>query len=398
MLPSVLAGLPMELLESYRIGCWYWETPSFPDAWTDRFELVDEIWAGTQFIAEAIRAKTRIPVLVMPPMVMPPPVQGSRPWLMAQLPDVREDEFVFLFQFDVASVPFRKNPDGVINAFSKAFHADEPVRLIVKALNAEAAPELMAQLRAAARGRRVSFMTRTLESADRFRLLASMDAFVSLHRSEGFGLSIAEAMAYGIPVVVTQWSGNVDFTNHSNAAVVPFDLVRSKVAHGPYTAGTVWAEPRIEVAGQLMRRLWVDRAWRVQIAQAGQRTIASTLSGHVVGSAMHSRLQQVTGLRRGESRMLADPLDASAAAKASERSRSLTVRVFEDALRFPGYYLARVHRVPWLLWRLGLAGTLQRADVVASAKFVKPGDRRASSVWTRLRRLLRLRTDARRFK
>ncbi|MGO4606852.1 glycosyltransferase [Variovorax sp. 2RAF20] len=394
MLPDVLSKLPEHLLTTYRVGCWYWETPDFPDEWADRFDLVDEIWAGTQFIADAIKRKAKIPVVVMPPMVMPPPVARDRAWLATLLPEASREEFMFLFQFDVASIPFRKNPQGVVAAFVEAFRPADPVRLIIKALNGEAHPELMLSLRAVANGHRVSFLTTALESVDRFRLLASADSFVSLHRAEGFGLSIAEAMAYGLPVVATGWSGNVDFTHTNNAALVPFDLVRSEVSHGPYAAGTLWAEPQLGAAARLMRRVWLDPVWRAQIAQAGQETVAAKFSATAVGPAMRGRLDQIAGLARGQ----ASPREQSAAERtdraSASRARPLFVRVIHDVLSYPGYYLVRLPRVPRILWRYGVSGTLKRAELVAGAAVDVKGQYLVTQVLTRLRRrLLRWRYD-----
>jgi len=354
---------------------------------------VDEIWAGTQFIADAIRQKANVPVVVMPPMVMPPPVSRDRAWLASLLPEVARDEFVFLFQFDMASVPFRKNPDGVVAAFAKAFGPAESVRLVIKVLNGEAAPELMASLREAAEGHRISFLTEALESVDRFRLLASVDSFVSLHRSEGFGLSIAEAMAYGLPVLATGWSGNVDFTHAGNAALVPYDLVRSEVAHGPYAAGTLWAEPRLEEAARLMRRVWIDPRWRAQIARAGKETVAVKLSASAIGAAMRARLEAIAGLARGEG-LPGKPVADGARRVSAARAMPLSVRVVQDMLRFPGYYAARLHRVPLLLWNYGVSGTLSRAEVVTRGEANVKGQYLITQILARFRqRLQRWRYD-----
>lgn len=389
MLPGVLSRLPADLLTAYRIGCWYWETPTFPDEWVDRFELVDEVWAGTQFIADAIRQKASVPVVVMPPMVMPPLATRDRAWLATLLAAVSHDEFVFLFQFDVASVPFRKNPEGVVAAFAEAFKPAEPVRLVMKALNGDAAPELMKSLREAAKGQRVSFLTRPLESTDRFRLLASVDSFISLHRAEGFGLSIAEAMAYGLPVVATGWSGNVDFTHAHNAALVSCDFVRSEVAHGPYPAGTLWAEPRLDDAARLMRRVWIDPVWREQIAQAGKETVATKLSARTVGAAMRERLDQIAFSDRRRAGSRKQPAADGYRRASSTRIVPLFTRMAHDILSFPGYYLTRLPRVPLLLWRHGFAGTLRRAEAVTSGAADIKGQYLIAQILSRFRRQLR---------
>lgn len=363
VLPGVLEALPGDMRDTYRIGCWYWETPCFPEQWANRFDLVDEIWVASRFVADAIREKATVPVLVMPPMVRPPPPRRDRAWLATLLPEVTADEFVFLFQFDVASVPFRKNPEGAIAAFSQAFSPEEPVRLVLKLLNGHAEPRLVDALRSAAAGQRVSLLDTALERADSFRLLATADSFVSLHRSEGFGLSIAEAMAYELPVVTTGWSGNADFTTDDNAAIVPCDVVPAALAHGPYPAGTPWAEPRLDVAAQLMRRVWTDRAWREAIGQAGAATVAQRYSAATVGTAMRERLLRIERSARVNVRRQQAP---AAGARAADRTRSATVRIASDVLRFPGYYLARLPRLPARLWRAGIADTLTLAQEVAA--------------------------------
>lgn len=364
-LPYVLADLPPDLLNTYRIGCWYWETPVFPEQWSDRFDLVDEIWAASHFIAEAIRKKATVPVVVLPPMVVTPPAKRDRAWLATLSSEVTFDEFVFLFQFDVASVPFRKNPEGVIAAFVAAFGAHEPVRLMLKVRNSQVAPELMQDLRLAAKGRRISFIDSDLESSDRYRLLASVDSFVSLHRSEGFGLSIAEAMTYGLPVVATGWSGNVDFTTDDNAAVVAYDLVQSDTAHGPYPVGTIWAEPRLDEAARIMRRIWIDVDWRQRLACAGAETIASTLSAEVVGVAMRARIERVARSAKVRSRQ---QNRMSMLQVTRPRKRNLAAAVVRDVLRFPEYYVVRTIRVPSLVWRYGFYTTFLRLVEVTNSK------------------------------
>lgn len=368
-LPGVLAAVPRDLCDTYRIGCWYWETPSFPEQWTDRFDLVDEIWVATRFVADAIREKATVPVVVMPPMVQPPRQRRDRAWLARLLPEVAAEEFVFLFQFDVSSVPFRKNPEGVIAAFSQAFAPEEPVRLVLKLMNGHAEPGLVDTLRSAAAGLRISLLDEALESDDSLRLLASADSFVSLHRSEGFGLSLAEAMAHGLPVVTTGWSGNADFTTTDNAAIVPYDLVPCVRAHGPYPAGTLWAEPRLDAAAALMRRVWTDKAWREAIGQAGAATIARLYAGATVGAAMRERILRIERSARIDLRRREMPAAGPAKAQAAPASiptGSPVIRIASDVMRFPGYYVARLPRVPLMLWRTGIADTLVLAEGVAA--------------------------------
>ena len=360
VLPDLLRRLPQKVLESYRIGCWYWETPTFPDEWCNRFDLVDEVWVTTHFIADALRAKATVPVVVLPPMVAPPPMQADRSWLTALAADVRTNEFVFLCQFDAASVPYRKNPEGVIDAFRLAFQPDEPVRLILKVLNGDSAPGLMERLRTLSEGLQVSFLEAPLESTDRFRLIASADALVSLHRAEGLGLAILEAMFYGRPVVVTAWSGNMDFTTEANAALVPYDLKPSSEDHGPYPEGTVWAEPRLGEAARQMRRVWTDADWRSAIGLAAAETIASACSAKAAGAAMRDRLLRLAASSRIQGRAVAAQVAAQVQSTGASGIYRPMRRVLRHAWRHPGYYLLRLPRVPEMVWSYALGRLMYR--------------------------------------
>jgi len=388
--PTVLGRLPADLRSSFLIGYWAWETPDFPEEWCDRFDLVDEVWVASSFAAEAVRAKATVPVFVAPYPVSPPRLKPDRPWLVEIQPEIRPDEFVFLFLFDIASVPFRKNPDGAIAAFKMAFRPDEPVRLVIKTLNGHRDPELLKSLEDMAAGHRVTIWDRALETQDRFRLLASVDAFVSLHRAEGFGLSIAEAMAFGLPVVTTGWSGNVDFTNAENSASVAYDLKPIDRQHGPYPAGTLWAEPRLDDAARHMRRIRDDAAWRERIGAAAARTIASQLSPETIGAQMKARIERLSRSMRTAHHA---PVDKVAVRDGSPRVL-LTSAAFglvaSDVMRRPFFYIQRIPRMPRLLIQEGFGSAFGR--VARSARGQQgelPGIVSLRSIVLKFTRLLR---------
>ncbi len=382
--PRVLASLPAGLRATRLVGHWAWETPDFPEAWCDRFALLDEVWAASSFVAEALRAKATVPVLVVPYAVQVPPVAPDRAWLARLCADVEAGEFIFTCFFDVGSMAYRKNPQGAVAAFLKAFRPEEPVRLIVKVLNGERDPALIASLAAQARGQRITLLDATLESMDRFRLLASADAFVSLHRSEGFGLVIAEAMALRRSVVVTNWSGNADFTTPQNAAIVAHRPVRSLEAHGPYAAGTLWAEPDLDDAARQMRRVWEDGPWRASLGEAAAQTIATRFSPAVVGGIIEARLERLAasahrlaGARAGAGAPLA-PATPHIAASVAFRT------VAADMIRRPVFYLARVPRVPAMIARDGFGSVLDR--LAHKARDRDDSQRRKSSLRAMMRR------------
>ncbi|MGH9366769.1 MAG: glycosyltransferase family 4 protein, partial [Thermoanaerobaculia bacterium] len=191
--------------------------------------------------------------------------------------------FTFLSIFDTASVLERKNPLGAVRAFARAFGADPRVKLILQVSNAGRAPELFDRLAEAAAGARVEVRAGALARASLEALLAACDAYVSLHRAEGFGLPIAEAMAAGKPVVATSYSGNTDYLDERTGFPVRWRYVELPQSIRDYDRGTRWAEPDEEHAAKLLRRVFEDRGEAARRAGAGRRRIAELYSQEAAG-------------------------------------------------------------------------------------------------------------------
>ena len=272
----------------YNIGAWAWELPRFPARWYDRFAYYDEIWVGSSFIASAIAPISPVPVIRIPPAMAPShdglPPANEAGWRR------RPGEFLFLFTFDVHSHLARKNPLAIVEAFRRAFRPSEPVRLILKCVNADSDTAGFRALVDRAAGAAIDIHSGYV-SADALRgLMSSCDAYVSLHRSEGIGLTIAEAMGLGKPVIATGWSGNTDFMDVSNAFPVGYRLVTLEENVGPYHAGEVWAEPSIEHAAGLMRQL-VDHPDEARARGAAAReTIRRDYSEERIAELIGQRL------------------------------------------------------------------------------------------------------------
>lgn len=269
----------------YTIGIWAWETPVFPGKWSDRFDLVDEIWVGGGFMARGISMASPVPVLVMPHVVRTRMTGADRERF-----GLDPDEFIFLFSFDFHSTLSRKNPMAVIEAFRKAFDPRENARLVLKSLNGAESPRQMAALMEAADGLRVSFIDRSLNEDERSALMASCDCFVSLHRAEGFGLGMAEAMAMGKPVIATGWSGNTDYMNAGNSLPVKFTLAPLEHSDPPYDKGSIWALPDIEDAAGKMRLVFGDRELAAEIGRRAGEYMASFHSHQAIGALLEARL------------------------------------------------------------------------------------------------------------
>ena len=190
----------------YTIASWAWETDLIPERWDVAFELVDELWVYSTYIAENLARAADVPIVVMPlPVEAPDPAGATVPF------DVPEG-FVFLFVFDFFSTLERKNPLGVVEAFTRAFAPGEGPTLVLKTINADYRVQERERLRHAIGERTdILLVDRVLEPDELAALFARADCYVSLHRSEGFGLTLAESMALGKPVIATGFSGNTDF-------------------------------------------------------------------------------------------------------------------------------------------------------------------------------------------
>lgn len=236
-------------LTGYRIGYWHWEVEEFPDGMAESSRFLDEIWTASRHSAEAIRRKVACPVQVLPPAVAPPD------------PEPVPEAFRFpgpgpliLSCFDFDSVVARKNPEGSLEAFVRAFPEPGQARLLVKSINGHHHPTELARLQQLFSLRPdTRFVDGYLTRSQQSGLLASCDIFLSLHRAEGFGLMLAEAMYFGKPVVATGYSGNLDFQDESCALLVPWRPVPIPPGSGPYT-GT-WAEPDLDAAASCLRTL-----------------------------------------------------------------------------------------------------------------------------------------------
>lgn len=284
--PSFFAG-------RYNIGVWHWELPEFPDEWWASFQLLDEIWAPSRFVQDALSAKSPIPVIHMPHAISIPKPEGATRAEFA----LEEGRFLFLTMYDMHSFQARKNPEAVIEAFRLAFPDPDRVGagLVVKVMNATSTPRDAQALRdRVKRVPGIQLLDDTLHRDEVYRLESVCDAFVSLHRSEGFGLGLAECMALGKPVIGTGWSGNMDFMEPGNSIPVDFSLVPIREDHGPYRRGQIWAEPDIEDAARAMRRLVDNPELARSLGRRGARTVQQRLAPSVLANRQRARIVEIT--------------------------------------------------------------------------------------------------------
>jgi glycosyltransferase involved in cell wall biosynthesis len=246
--------------DRYNIGVWWWELPDFPQEYWSSFRWFDEIWVGSSFIQQSLSKYSPVPIVRIPPAVsIPTDILANlcRDKLSQRqalaLPD---KDFIFLFMFDFFSGFERKNPLATIRAFKQAFEPSEPVRLVMKCINSQKSAKKLQQLQEAIGDARITILDRYLSGQETTGLIAACDAYVSLHRSEGLGLPLVEAMRLEKPVIATGWSGNADFMTVSNSYPLPYKLVVNDADVGPYRTGELWAQPDETAAAQNMRQVY----------------------------------------------------------------------------------------------------------------------------------------------
>ena len=224
-----------------------------------------------------------------------PPVTSAETRVEFDLP---EDAFLFLFSFDFSSFATRKNFRAALEAFRRAFPHEQHVGLVLKTIrHARHTRPFWELLREIADDDRIFLIDRVLRQNQVRALTACCDSFLSLHRSEGFGLGIAEAMYLGKPVIATNYSGNTDFTLPDNSCPVNYQLAPVKEGEYLFPEGQVWAEADVDQAASYMKRLFEDREYAAKIGRAGAAFIRKQHSYKAVGQRYARRLKQIEAAR-----------------------------------------------------------------------------------------------------
>lgn len=277
----------------YNIAYFAWELPEFPDAWVESLDYFDEVWCPSDFTRAAVAAKSPWPVLTFPHAVAFDRPAESKAALRARL-GLPAGDFLFLSLFDLNSYAARKNPEGALAAFAQSNLAGQGVRLVVKVHNAGAnAADLEGLRRAAAAQPAIVLLTETLSRTDTYALEAACDCLITLHRSEGFGLVVAECMYLGLPVIATDWSATAEYLNRDNGFPVRCTEVTLERNYGPYMKGSVWADPDIAHAADLMRQVAGDEGLRLRIGAAARRTIEERFSPARIGAMYRRRMESI---------------------------------------------------------------------------------------------------------
>jgi glycosyltransferase involved in cell wall biosynthesis len=276
--PLLVETLPQVFAASRRmIGYWFWELEHVPPEMISALDLVDEIWAGSRFVADAFTAVTDKPVCKLDIRV-PEPTCSERERISFGPLKGTAGHFMFLVVFDHFSVVERKNPVGVIEAFKEAFEPGEGPVLVIKSINGSARPKYQGQVEKAANGRPdIIVWDEFLARPDQMALVRAADCLVSLHRSEGLGLHLAEAMWLGTPTIATAYSGNLDFMDPSCSLLVRAGRTNVVDGQGAYPSAAMWADPDLREAASYMRQIASDPDLARALASAGRTKMEAEL-------------------------------------------------------------------------------------------------------------------------
>jgi glycosyltransferase involved in cell wall biosynthesis/SAM-dependent methyltransferase len=277
--------------DRHTIALWWWEiVDAFPGDWHEAFNYVDEVWVATDHIFQAVAPHSPVPVNKVP---MPVTMPRLRPYSRAAV-GYPEDGYIFLYIYDYHSTAARKNPVGHIEAFKKAFRPGEGAKLVLKCINAENLPEHHERtLLAAGDHPDITIIDEYVSADHKNGMLDNCDCYVSLHRSEGFGLTPAEAMLLGKPVIATRYGGTLEFMNDENSYLVDHGWTTVGRGAHPYPADARWAEPDLDHAASLMRHVFEHREEARERGAKAKAYMLAHHAPHVAGDAMRRRLQVV---------------------------------------------------------------------------------------------------------
>ena len=294
----------------YNIGYWPWELGAWPKEWELMLDLVDEVWVSTQHTFDSLQPVCNKPLKLMPMAVELGPVKKFKvPQEARNIFKLNTRATLFCFAFDLNSYIERKNPMACVQAFLMAFpkadYTAKQVGLVVKVQKPRSDHAAWLELKRIARSdRRIYIIEQTLERPALLALYRACNCYLSLHRAEGFGRGMAEALQLGLHVICTGYSGNVDFCQAPHADLVQYRLKRVKAGQYPRASGQVWAEPNIGHAAQLMRQFYENTETVVEPLDT------SVFAPAVVGERYQKRLNEIWAKRSAAQRRSKNSVNA----------------------------------------------------------------------------------------
>ena len=294
------SNLPQIGIHDYLVGHFFWELPMVSRVHEAGIAMMDEIWTASRFLTQVYEAATNKPVITMGLAI---PVKGTFTSIRPEQFGYSSDTFLFLCSFDAGSSIERKNPLGTVIAFQTAFpRRTVRVGLIIKTRNLEGMQterdkvHWARAMKRIGKDHRIRVVEHTMSEDELIALYRMCGCFVSLHRSEGFGLGPAEAMAQAKPTIVTNYSSVRDFCKPETAKLVEYELIRVNHDEYPFLDSDrayEWADPDLEMAAEHMRMLAEDREHGKRLGRAGRELIVKEYSIDALRNRYLARLEQL---------------------------------------------------------------------------------------------------------
>ena len=288
---------------AYNIICPQWELSLYPKEWAEQLDRFDEVWAPSKFVFDSLRKAVSKPLFHMP---LATEVKLTS-FLGRRYFGLPESSYLFLFYFDFRSYIERKNPFAVLEAFERvcAARPKEDIRLVIK-LNRPMGPSrweadfprFMKAIKQSKCIDKIIIIDKVITDNEVKNLVRCCDCFISLHRSEGYGRGMAEAMFLGKPVIATGYSGNLDFMNEANSLLVPYKLIEVGEEQYPHWEGQVWADPDIDRAVEYMIKLLDDREYGRRLGQVASRYLRTHFGYRATGLRYLNRIEEIQCNRR----------------------------------------------------------------------------------------------------
>lgn len=274
----------------YSICIWYWESDEIPKGHLECLDYMDEIWVVSRYMQKNLEKYTTKKVSFIP---QPFSLEHKLVHPLGKKDFGLSESFMFLFSFDFLSVEKRKNPGAIIKAFVEAFPKEKNVQLVIKSQNGKETLQSLSYYRLVKEDSRITWIDESMDQNKLLSLVNACDCYISLHRSEGFGLTIAEAMRFGKPAIATGYSGNLEFMNDDNAYLCSYSLVPVGKRVPTFPENGTWAEPDIKHAASLMKHVYNNIDEAREKGQRGKKHLEENHSPEYVGKLMASRLAEI---------------------------------------------------------------------------------------------------------
>ncbi len=280
-----------ELLRNkYNIYFLNWESEYFPSEFVPNISFFDEIWTASQYCKDVISKYVRVPVYVIP-YPIDVPLLDAKDDVVCNFYD--KSSFNFCFIFDYNSTLERKNPLNLIEAFQKAFGKEDlSVRLTIKAsLSTRFSKEKQLLSDKIGDSKNIKIVEKIFRKDTLNHIINNCDSYISMHRSEGFGLTMAEAMYFSKPVIATGYSGNTEFMKADNSFLVDYEMCQVDSNIINYDINTIWSNPSVDHAAELLKKVRANSVEVQEIAKKAGEFILNNFSVSRIGLLIENRIK-----------------------------------------------------------------------------------------------------------